>query len=242
MGAERGGDREPMTGGKGSAARPLQRQTVAALTLAAIRERILRGEYREGTPLRQDAIAAELGVSSIPVREALRRLEAEGLVTLSPHVGAVVSTLSLAEITEVFELRALIEGDLLRRAVPLIGEAELSRAEEILAEYERAFEEGDIGTWGMLNWEFHSTLYAPAHQPVTLGIVRNLQNQSDRYLRMHLTLARSRMRTNKEHRAIVAALRRGKGAEASGLVSRHIVAAGRSLVEFLREWRDADAG
>src|SRR3954462_13104423 len=97
---------------------PIQRQTIASMTVEALRERILRGDYPEGEPLRQDALADELGVSRIPVREALRQLEAEGLVTFNPHRGAVVSSLSLDEIVELFELRADIECDLLARAVP----------------------------------------------------------------------------------------------------------------------------
>src|SRR3954464_3473882 len=97
---------------------PIQRQTIASMTITALRERILRGDYPEGEPLRQDAIADELGVSRIPVREALRQLEAEGLVTFSPHRGAVVSSLSLDEIDELFDLRAQIECDLLAHAVP----------------------------------------------------------------------------------------------------------------------------
>src|SRR5215212_9900740 len=97
---------------------PIQRQTIASMTLEAVRERILRGDYPEGEPLRQDALAEELGVSRIPIREALRQLEAEGLVTFNPHRGAIVSTLSLAEIDEIFSLRADIESDLVRRAVP----------------------------------------------------------------------------------------------------------------------------
>src|SRR3954452_24316566 len=97
---------------------PVRRQTLTGMTADAIRERILLGHYPEGEPLRQDALGAELGVSRIPVREALRQLEAEGLVTYSPHRGAVVSHLSLKEIRELFELRALIEADLTRRSVP----------------------------------------------------------------------------------------------------------------------------
>src|ERR1700712_1705184 len=97
---------------------PIQRQTIASMTVEALRERILRGDYPESEPLRQDALADELGVSRIPVREALRQLEADGLVTFSPHRGAVVSSLSLEEIHELFELRADIEVDLLRRALP----------------------------------------------------------------------------------------------------------------------------
>ena len=98
------------------------------MTADAIRERILRGRYPEGEPLRQDAIGAELGVSRIPVREALRQLEAEGLVTFNPHRGAVVSTLSLKQIQELFELRAEIEGDLIRRAVPHMTAEDHARA------------------------------------------------------------------------------------------------------------------
>src|SRR5687767_11201338 len=101
----------------------MPRQTVAGMTLEAIRARILRGVYPEGVPLRQDSIADALGVSRIPVREALRQLEAEGLVTVTPHRGAIVSTLSLAEIEEVFALRAAIESTLLRAALPRLDAA-----------------------------------------------------------------------------------------------------------------------
>src|SRR6476661_4206337 len=117
---------------------PIQRQTLTGMTLDALRERILRGHYPEGEPLRQDAIAEELGVSRIPVREALRQLEAEGLVTFSPHRGAVVSSLSLAEIDELFELRADIEGDLLRRAISKMTNEQLDRATAVLDEFQDA--------------------------------------------------------------------------------------------------------
>src|SRR4029079_610765 len=115
-----------------------QRQTIASMTVEALRERILRGDYPDGEPLRQDALADELGVSRIPVREALRQLESEGLVTFQPHRGAVVSTLSLDEIVELFELRAEIESDVLRRAVPLMTAEDDARAKVILDAYETA--------------------------------------------------------------------------------------------------------
>lgn len=206
-------------------------------TLDEVREKILRGDYSEGAPLRQDALAADLGVSRIPVREALRQLEAEGLVTFSPHVGAVVSSLSLRDIKELFEVRALIEADLLRRAVPLIGKEDLDRAEEVLGEYEVALKHGDVGAWGALNWQFHSTLYAPADQPLTMGIVQNLHNQSDRYLRMQLALTHGETRANEEHRAILQAVGERDAQHATSLLVSHILGAGRSLVEFLRDHR-----
>ena len=107
---------------------PTTRQTVTHQATEALRERILRGMYSDDTPLRQDALAAELGVSRIPIREALRQLEAEGLVVFNPHRGAVVSSLSVDEIDELFELRAQIESDLVRRAVTRTTAEDVSRA------------------------------------------------------------------------------------------------------------------
>jgi len=212
---------------------PIRRQTLTGMTADAIRERILRGRYPEGEPLRQDAIGAELGVSRIPVREALRQLEAEGLVTFNPHRGAVVSTLSLKQIRELFELRAEIEGDLIRRAVPNMTPEDDARASEILDAYEVALHGGQVPVWGALNWQFHSTLYAPADRDLTMSIVNKLHQHSDRYLRMQLALTHGEMRARHEHRAIAAAARKRDGAKASRLLRDHIIGAGRALVTFL---------
>lgn len=228
------------TAGAGAATRrrtPLRRQTVATMTLEAIRDRILRGDYPEGAPLRQDALAEELGVSRIPVREALRQLEAEGLVTINPHQGATVSTLSIDEVQELFELRALIETDLLKRAAPRLTEADLDRAEEILGKFSAAFEEGDVGRWGRLNWHFHSALLGPANRPLSMGVAESLQNQSDRYMRLQLSLTSGQERAGDEHRAILEAVRAGDADRACALLAAHITGAGRSLLDFLREHR-----
>ena len=218
---------------------PLQRQTVASMTLEAIRDGILHGNYAEGEPLRQDALADELGVSRIPIREALRQLEAEGLVTFSPHRGAIVSSLSLSEIEEVFELRSTIETDLLRRALPRLTIYQLDQADEVLDRYAVALRAADVAMWGELNWEFHSTLYAPAGRAVTMGIVHRLHQQSDRYLRMQLALTHGETRANEEHRAIAAAVRSGNAKQACLLMREHISGAGRSLLEFLGQ-RDVE--
>jgi len=84
----------------------------------SLRERILDGEFKAGFPLRQDALASEFGVSRIPIREALMQLEAEGLIKIHPHRGAIVSELSTEEVQELFALRALLEPRLLRIPLP----------------------------------------------------------------------------------------------------------------------------
>src|SRR5688572_18401773 len=208
---------------------PLQRQTVAAMTLEAIRDGILHGNYAEGEPLRQDALADELGVSRIPIREALRQLEAEGLVTFNPHRGAIVSSLSLADIEEVFELRSHLEPDLLRLAIPRLTTYQLDLADEILDRYADALRASDVSKWGELNWQFHSTLYAPAERPVTLSILQRLHQQSDRYLRMQLALTHGESRANEEPRAIAAAARAGDAKRADKQMPDHNAGAGLSL-------------
>ena len=216
---------------------PIQRQTVAGLALDRLREKILRGAYPEGSALRQDSLAAELGVSRIPVREALRQLETEGLVTFNPHAGAVVSSLSLSEIKELFELRALIESDQLRRAIPALTREELEVAEDVLDAYEAAFRDRDIAAWGELNWKFHSTLLQPADRPLTMNLLHNLHNQSDRYTRLQLSLTHGEIRASEEHRAILSAVQKRQIPRACALLRSHILDAGRSLVEFLKVHR-----
>ncbi|MGH7469461.1 MAG: GntR family transcriptional regulator [Longimicrobiales bacterium] len=215
----------------------VQRKTVVDLAVEQMREHILRGDYPEGSPLRQDALAAELGVSRIPVREALRQLEVEGLVTFSPHAGAVVSTLSLDEIVELFQLRALLESDLMRKAVPNLTPDVLDRAFTILEAYDAAFEAGDVAEWGALNWEFHSTLLAAAQRPLTLGVLSMLHNQSDRYTRLQLTLTHGEVRASDEHKAIATAAAMGDAELAAKRMRAHVESACASLIDFLREHR-----
>ena len=207
------------------------------LAVEELRERILRGDYPEGTPLRQDGLAGELGVSRIPVREALRQLEVEGLVTFSPHAGAVVSTLSLDEIAELFELRATVECDLMHKAVPNITSDIIERAMVILEAYEEAFEAREVSEWGALNWEFHSTLLAAAKKPLTLNVLSLLHNQSDRYTRLQLSLTHGESVASEEHKAIAQAAAKGDAELAARRLKKHIESAGHSLVNFLRVHR-----
>ena len=220
---------------------PITRQTVTHQATEALRERILRGVYGDDSPLRQDALATELGVSRIPIREALRQLEAEGLVVFNPHRGAVVSSLSVAEIEELFELRAQIESDLVRRAAGRTAHEDIARAREILKSYEAAFRSGEVAEWGKLNWEFHSTLYAPAQRPFTMAIIQRLHQQSDRYLRMQLVLTHGESTAIEEHRAILHAVADRDAKRASSLMRDHILDAGRKLVLFVRQERSSNS-
>ncbi|MES2124699.1 MAG: GntR family transcriptional regulator [Gemmatimonadota bacterium] len=219
----------------------LPRSTLTDAALAALRERILAGEWVAGARLRQEALAADLGVSRIPLREALRRLEAEGLVTIEPHRGAVVAPLPTAEVAELFELRALIESDLARRAVPRLTAADDSALRTAAAEFERAVSAGDVPAWGDANRRFHFALYRPANRPQTLETLTRLHALSDRFLRLQLTLTRGTSRAVREHRAIAAAARARDTTRTDALLRDHILGAGDTLAAALKRHHPLEA-
>jgi DNA-binding GntR family transcriptional regulator len=199
-----------------------------------IRRRILAGEYVDGYQLRQDALANELGISRIPLREALVQLESEGLVRILPHKGALVSELSSDEITELFELRALLEPTLLRKSVPKLTAADFAQLDAILAEYSQELHASTPGRWGELNSQLHGLLLSRADQPKTSGIVVSLLLQTDRYTRLQLSLSESsREQAEAEHVELVQLCRKGDARGAAALLKRHIEHAGEELREFL---------
>src|ERR1700754_1600677 len=110
----------------------------------SLRERILNGEFREGEALIQDAIAQEYDVSRMPVREALRQLEAAGLVRIEVHKGAVVTSIPTEQIAELYDLRALMECDLLAHSIPLLTEAHLSNAQSVLTKLEASYAQREV--------------------------------------------------------------------------------------------------
>ncbi len=217
----------------------LKRQTMASALVGELRERILGLEIPEGTQLRQDSLAAEFGVSRIPVREALLQLEGEGLVTQAAHKGYTVTVLSLDEIREVFDLRALIEVDLLSRAIPRMNEDDVNAAREVVVTFDDMLaRQSEQANWGRMNWQLHAALYAPAARTRTMRVLRNLHRDADRYLRLHLKLTqRSNDRAREEHRRLVGLCAQRDTAEATRLLAEHILTARDELLEFLAQRR-----
>jgi DNA-binding GntR family transcriptional regulator len=222
-----------------NAKQAIPRQTLTTAVADRLRDKILRGELREGEQLRQHAIAAEFDVSRIPLREAFRQLEAEGLIKIIDHRGAVVSALSPDEIEELFDIRAALESVTLRHAVPRLTEADLERAEMSLEAYEQALnDESDFDVWGELHWQFHSTLYAAADRTRSLSLIQTINNNADRYIRLHILFSRDAHRNAKdEHRAILELCRQRDTDAASQLLERHISKAGREMKEFIKRKR-----
>lgn len=211
-----------------------QQRSTPDLIADALREAILRGVFQEGQSLRQDEIAAQFGVSRIPLREALKQLEAEGLVTLYPNRGAAVSVLSPEEAQEIYEMRMALETAVLELAIPLLTEADLQKAEAIL---EATEQETDIGRWAELNWEFHAMLYAPAHRSRMMAILKTLHVNIDRYVRLQMAQMKYLERSQREHYQLLEACKTQNTKAAVRLLKRHIGSAGQQLVTYLKENR-----
>jgi DNA-binding GntR family transcriptional regulator len=209
-------------------------RTMSGQITTRIREKILTGAYPPGSPLLQDVIAAEFGVSKIPVREALVQLRAEGLVDVFAHRGFQVRPLSAMEVDEVFRLRLQIEpgaaAEGARRA--LSSDAEAARL--AFTNLNDALLSGELYESGDLNRTFHLALIVPRLQPVTAEVLGRLHTLSQRYVRMHL-LPRGRVkRATKEHTSLFEAWTQGKTAEVTRLTHAHIETTREDLARLLQ--------
>jgi DNA-binding GntR family transcriptional regulator len=199
-----------------------------------LKKAIVDGLLPAGELLRQDEIAAHFHVSKIPVREALKHLEAKGLVTFLRNRGAVVASLSTAEIDEYMEIRAMLEARAARLSAPLINDQVIAQARHHLCEFGRA---DDAGRWGELNWLFHSTLYTAAGRPILLAEIRSLYNKVERYVRALLSVTTEMPKTQHEHAEILDAFVRRDPDAAAELTRAHVLDAGASLVTYLNDHR-----
>jgi DNA-binding GntR family transcriptional regulator len=208
--------------------------TIAERAADELRRKIMSGELPEGFQLRQDALAAEFGISRIPVREALLQLEGEGLVRIVPHKGAVVSELSLDEISELFMLRGLLEPVLLKKSAPKLTQADFAELDAILAEYRQELRAQHSSRWGELNTRLHGLLMSRADQPRTAAIVAGLLQQTDRYTRLQLSMSvESCRRAEEEHGELVRLCKTGDVRAAAALLKKHIDHACDELEKFV---------
>ncbi|MEA5623086.1 GntR family transcriptional regulator [Nostoc sp. UHCC 0251] len=209
-----------------------QQRSTPDLIADALREAILGGIFQEGQSLRQDEIATQFGVSRIPVREALKQLEAEGLVTLHLNRGAIVSVLTAQEAQEICEIRSALEVKAMQLAIPKFRETDIEKAAVILEATDQAT---DAGVLAKLNWEFHATLYATAERPRLLAMIKTLHVNCDRYVRVQLAQMDYQERSQKEHYQLLDACQKQDTKAAVRLLKRHIDTAGEQLIAYLQQ-------
>ncbi|MFC3058584.1 GntR family transcriptional regulator [Paenirhodobacter populi] len=194
------------------------KDTLADRISRELAERIITGVIGAGEKLRQDHIAEEFGASHVPVREAFRRLEAQGLAVSEPRRGVRVAGFSPAEVREVADMRAALETLALRNAAPHLTRAILDKAEEATRAGDHA---RDVRVWEEANRAFHRLILEPCAMPRLMRSIDDLHAASARFL-FSGWRAEWEAPTDRDHRAILAALRAGDVMAACAVLARHV--------------------
>ena len=180
-------------------------KTAQQAVAEALRHDITTGKLPPGSWIVQESVAEEFGLSRIPIREALKTLVAEEYITYVPHSGYRVTKLSLAELTEVFRLRSVLEEELLRDAIPRMADAIIDEMRVCMAEMDRAAEVGDLVAVGIANRRFHYLTFQDGQMARTKRIVDQLWNTADAYRPLYAHLMDLSL-VNSEHLLMVDAL------------------------------------
>ena len=221
----------------------LERDTTAKVVAERLRSEIQHGTLAPGTRLRQNDVAKRFGVSTTPVREAFAQLQAEGLVRIDPHRGAVVFHPSVDDVLEFYEIREALESLAVSQAIRKIEPDVAEHLAELIATM-RGTE--DPRAWLRLNDAFHLELYACAGKPRLSSLIDNLRDASAPYIHMFVASRPLSERANEEHQAILDACLSGNAAAAKRAIRDHLRHASTDLSTFLGQQeqeqaqRDAD--
>ncbi|MFI1660012.1 GntR family transcriptional regulator [Streptomyces sp. NPDC020472] len=216
-----------------SAVQKRRPQTAQQFVLEELRRAITTGELRPGGPIRQEALAARFEVSRVPLREALKALEAEGLVVHHVHRGYFVAELSLDDLEEIYRIRELLETEAVRMAVRRMPDGTVATLERIQREVERAADEGDVAAMATANRLFHFTLIEASGMPRLVRLVATLWDATDAYRSLYYTESPHRKQAVREHRAVISALRHGDEESAVRRLDEHRAHAVAALREVL---------
>jgi DNA-binding GntR family transcriptional regulator len=201
----------------------------------AIKEAILTGRLKPGERLMEVQLAEEMGVSRTPVREAIRKLELEGLVVMVPRKGAYVSGLTLKDVAEVFEIRSSLEGLAATLAAERITEDEIKSLDKILSDITQASEKGDTETVIKKDMEFHQVLFSASRNQRLAQIINNLKEQIDRFRIQSFSNPVRVKSVLSEHKGIIDAIKQGDAENAEKLAKAHIYEVEYNVMNMLRK-------
>lgn len=175
--------------------------------LQQLRLLIASGELRPGQQVVQDSLAQSLGVSRVPLREALKVLEGEGQVTYHRHRGYFVANLSVTDLVEVYRIRAILEDEALRVGIPLITDEQITEIESLAADVRKASTAQDVARISAANRAFHFAVFEASNLPRLVRLIRNLWDATDAYRAVFFASMPNREHMNDEHDALLRALK-----------------------------------
>jgi DNA-binding GntR family transcriptional regulator len=208
-------------------------RTVKSNLVEGLRDAIILGEYVPGQHLRLEDIAARYDISTTPVREALRDLEVEGLVSIFPHRGAVVTQLSADDLLDIYEVRATLEEMATRLAVPNMGEDTFAQLELYIEQMDDHL--GELATLVKLNHNFHYTLYCASGRRHLCELTSILRRRTQHYLHAYISHLGGMPVAQEEHRSVIEACRSGEAEPAARIIYEHVTHVGNSIIEYVHE-------
>ena len=208
-----------------------KRKSMPDIIAEELKEAILTGKFKEGQALKQEEIAAMFETSLIPVREALRTLEVQGLVEFKINKGAFVSNLSVDEVKEIFEIRTMLESGAIEIAAENITGEDIEKAEAILDGMDN---ETDGKALSRLNWKFHSIIYEASNRKKLIKMIAPLHANVERYMMLYLVDMKYHSTSQSEHRLILEACKNKNGKLASDILKAHLGLASEHLIEYLK--------
>ena len=202
---------------------PNQVLSLPEMVYLGLRNAILNGVFAPGQMLRQEDVATRLGVSRSPLREALPRLEAEGIVVLHPRRGYAVATLDPKDIVEAFDLKILIERELARRAIALRTAADIAKTQQLLQAMTPAAAgvDGDLSDWFELNGQFHQALLTPANCPQHMRALTTTRGVIEAYIRAEVRLTGDMETAQFEHTLMAQTFANGDAEAFMRLIREH---------------------
>ncbi|MGK9416237.1 GntR family transcriptional regulator [Pseudomonas cedrina] len=215
---------------------PIPAHLARSVIEETLRNAILDGRLPCGTAMRQQELASLFGVSRMPVREALRQLEAQSLLHVVTHKGAVVAPLIEDNSAETYELRMLLESEALRLSIPLLTEADIVEANAIIDALEQ---EKDYREIGRLNRLFHMTLYGKAPNQRLLKLVEHGLNEEERFLRYNLEAMGLGETSQEDHRELLSLVAQKKTAQSILTLRNHLMR-GMEVITAYLNGLDAD--
>lgn len=208
------------------------------IVFSALREGILSGELKPGERLMEVQLAEEMGVSRTPVREAIRKLELEGLVVMIPRKGAYVAGLTLKDVADVFEIRGSLEGLAAALASERITDDEIENLGNILKQLSTAVEAKDLETTIKKDAEFHQILFSATRNERLAQMVNNLKEHIDRFRIQSFTNPARMKSVLDEHQKIVDAIKKRDADSAEKLAKDHIYKVEYNVMNILRKQMD----
>lgn len=187
-----------------------------------LREAIISGELKPRERLIEMDLSARYNVSRTPIREAIRNLEAAGLVTVIPYKGAIVSDVNVEEIQSIYEVRAALEGLATCLATPHMTPRILDKLEGLIRDMERSAEAEQATEFTRCNDEFHKTIYSHSGNQVLTGIIDDLLDRSVVFRRAASRSRRNIANSNRAHRELLEAMGRGDAELAQQVAERHV--------------------